>query len=315
MNITNDSAKYFDDVFNMAYEKYSVELTHHTFLPRKSKSDFYNFFKPNFEAAKCIVATEDDICKGFILYSIKNINDELRCDIPVWGYGSNKDKSEKIINYLFIYLAEQIVTGIKIDFSVHLYAHDYETQKLFSYMQFGVICEKAVRCIKKIEHNSTVTVRKILKDELMIRWNDIWELLKQLLDHLKKSPVFYPCNEFTESVYMDFLTDDNTLVYIAEDKNKIIGIIEANQDNLGLIFAESTSVNVGEAFVIPEYRGLLIAQALLSCLENDLLARYIQYDWVEHGTANPNARGFWNKYFETIEYEFIRSIDCQSSTL
>lgn len=30
--------------------------------------------------------------------------------------------------------------------------------------------------------------------------------------------------------------------------------------------------------------------------------------WVEHGTANPNARGFWNKYFDTYRYELIREI-------
>lgn len=30
--------------------------------------------------------------------------------------------------------------------------------------------------------------------------------------------------------------------------------------------------------------------------------------WVEHGTANPNARGFWKKYFKTYQYELVRTI-------
>ena len=34
-------------------------------------------------------------------------------------------------------------------------------------------------------------------------------------------------------------------------------------------------------------------------------ARYL---WVGHGTANPNARGFWNKYFKTYQYELVRTI-------
>ena len=31
--------------------------------------------------------------------------------------------------------------------------------------------------------------------------------------------------------------------------------------------------------------------------------------WVEHGTANPNARGFWNKYFLPYQYELVRTIN------
>ncbi len=36
--------------------------------------------------------------------------------------------------------------------------------------------------------------------------------------------------------------------------------------------------------------------------ENDFL------EGESHGTANPNARGFWNKYFMTYQYEFVRTI-------
>ena len=209
-----------------------------------------------------------------------------------------------------MYLAERIVRNRKVYFSVHLYASDIKIQRLFSYMQFGIIAEKGVRYISEIAYNSDICVRKILKDELLQRWSEIWPLLEQLINHLKQSPVFYHCNEFTESVYKCFFTSDDTIVYIAEDKNKIIGLIQANTDSYNLFFSDAKSMNVGEAFVLPEYRGLHVAQALLSSLENDLLSRQIEYDWVEHGTANPNARGFWNKYFETIEYEFIRNINC-----
>lgn len=67
-------------------------------------------------------------------------------------------------------------------------------------------------------------------------------------------------------------------------------------------------INVGEAFVLPEYRGKDIAQALLNYVDQDLLQNNYQYAWVEHGTANPNARYFWNKYFATYKYEMVRRI-------
>ena len=34
-----------------------------------------------------------------------------------------------------------------------------------------------------------------------------------------------------------------------------------------------------------------------------------KYMWVEHGTATPNARGFWNKYFLPYQYELVRTIN------
>lgn len=64
-----------------------------------------------------------------------------------------------------------------------------------------------------------------------------------------------------------------------------------------------------EIYIEPKYRGKKVAQALLYYLDTDLKANNVEYEWVEHGTANPTARGFWNKYFETYEYEFIRSIE------
>ena len=304
MNISYNTDKYFDEFLDIAYQKYYEEVTNHTFLEKKSKSSFSEFFNLKFKGMKYVVATENDKCIGFIVYSLQDDGDNIYCNIPVWGYGSNSEKPEKTIGYLFQNLAEQIVLNRKTNFSIRVYAHDYKIQTLFSHMQFGIISEKAVRRISEI-----VKVRKISKDELILRWDDIWDLLKQLINHLKKSPIFYPCNEFTEDIYKGFMTDDETTVYIAEDEHKIIGLIEANLDNLYLVFYNSSSANVGEAFVLPEYRGRQVAQALLNYLENDLLSKHIRiYDWVEHGTANPTARGFWNKYFETIEYEFIRSV-------
>lgn len=39
------------------------------------------------------------------------------------------------------------------------------------------------------------------------------------------------------------------------------------------------------------------------------MAAGYKYMWVEHGTANPNARGFWNKYFTTCHYELVRRVE------
>lgn len=47
-------------------------------------------------------------------------------------------------------------------------------------------------------------------------------------------------------------------------------------------------------------------------MSNSLRNQGLNYLWVEHGTANPNARGFWNKYFITYCYTMIRYMDKKS---
>ncbi len=66
---------------------------------------------------------------------------------------------------------------------------------------------------------------------------------------------------------------------------------------------------MGDVYVIPEYRGSMVAQSMLNYLSNSLAREGVQRLWVEHGTANPNARGFWNKYFIPYTYTMIRDIE------
>ncbi len=68
------------------------------------------------------------------------------------------------------------------------------------------------------------------------------------------------------------------------------------------------SVNVGEAFVYPEFRGTGLSYQLLKFAEKHAYNGGARYMWVEHGTSNPEARGFWNKYFTTYQYELVRVI-------
>ena len=114
----------------------------------------------------------------------------------------------------------------------------------------------------------------------------------------------------SEQVYKEFYMDSETKLHIALSKDdKIIGLIESNSESDSFAFPNTKSVNVGEVYVIPEYRG--------SSLSKDLLYFAVEYEkqkgagylWVGHGTANPNARGFWNKYFKTYQYELVRKIE------
>ena len=159
------------------------------------------------------------------------------------------------------------------------------------------------------QFNDTYTIKTLEKDEIEKRWDEIWTLTDAIIKHLKQAPVFYPGYEFTEKVYKEFFMDLETNLHIAFSKDdKIIGMIESNSESDVFAFHSTKSVNVGEIYVMPKYRGSSLSKDLLQFVIEHEKQKDARYLWVGHGTANPNARGFWNKYFKTYQYELVRTI-------
>lgn len=280
----------------LSYEKYSRETSSHENLPILP----YNEISSATGKISAVVATDDEKIVGFLLYEAVENDGVTYCNIPLFGYGA---ENMKVLDRLFGFLAEKIVLG-KTEFSVHIYAHDRETQRLFSFLQFYMMSEKCIRIYNNEEVATCATIRKLSKNELDERWKDVWSMVSSIIKHLQSSPIFYPGEEFTEEVYREFLTVCD--VYVAEMDGKYIGMIEANGKKPLFPYDYTNAVNVGEIYLEPEYRGKGIAETLLHFAENDQKSAV---SWVEHGTANPNARGFWNKHFETYEYLMMRKIN------
>ena len=309
MNISKEIQNYSKQLTEIAYESYKKEIETHSDILLKPYEEYRRFLEQELNAINGFVYMEDEKCLGYLLYNKWEENGKTYCSIPEWGYGAIEEKREKIISRLFQALADELAGEKPVHFSMNVYAHDTEIQRLFSFLEFGTQAEVGIYKIENLNKEKGRYVRKITKDELTRRWDEVWSLLVQLINHLKKSPVFYSGEEFTEEVYRDFFADEGTKVYIAEKDSKIIGLIEANEDTIPQVFPDGEAANVGEVYVLPEHRGTSIAQELLDFACNDLKENGYRFAWVEHGTANPNARYFWNKYFATYRYEMIRTID------
>lgn len=74
----------------------------------------------------------------------------------------------------------------------------------------------------------------------------MWDLVYQLTEHLRKSPIFYPGEEFTEEVYKDYLLDKDTRFFIYEIKDEIIGIIDASKNGNSFITDHDNYYNVSD---------------------------------------------------------------------
>ena len=83
----------------------------------------------------------------------------------------------------------------------------------------------------------------------------------------------------------------------------MIGMIESNSESDMFDFQKT------KVYVTPKYRGSLLAKDLLYFAAEYEKKKGAEYLWVGHGTANPNARGFWNKYFATYQYQLVSTIE------
>ncbi len=308
VRIDRNIEKYKDEIIRMSFEGYRKEMSILKVASERSAADYETFMKDKVSVMTGLVYLEDDKFVGYMMYYEWEDTDGVHCRVPEWGLGAESDNREKVIGYLFQALAEEKVKEKTIHFSVELYAHDTEMQRLFSYMEFGTQAETGVCALENFECLAGTDVRIISKEELEKRWSEVWGLVEQLVNHLKKSPVFYFGEEFTEEVYKEFFMDEATSVYIAEQNGEIVGLIQTNEDTLKPMFSENKAANTADVFVLPEYRGTDIAKELLFYAIQDLKKNHYSYAWVEHGTANPNARYFWNKYFTTYKYEMVRKV-------
>ncbi len=290
----------FAQICELSYRKYADEVRHHPELPLLRFSDYKRKLALEAAGMETVTAEEDGRIAGFILYTIKAENGAYFCDIPLFGCCAEDSRT---LDRLFEFLAERAVRG-ETQLTVHLYAHDLDTQRHFSFLQFHMMSECCIRACRDSAIECGVSIRRLEKTELFERWNEVWHRVSGIIARLRSSPVFYPCGEFTEESYREFLPQCD--VYVAEDKGRFVGMIEANAENPSSAFSYIDAVNMGEIYVEPEYRGRGIAEALVSFAEKDQNAAFA---WVEHGTANPDARAFWNRHFETYEYLMMRRVN------
>ena len=292
----------------LLYKKYIDEIRYLDYMPRKKYDEFMDSISGELNEMDKICIYDGEVLQGIIYYSCWEENNIMHCFVPVFGYYAD---SEKTLARLFQKLAGEIVTDKKTEFSVHLYAHDFSSINAFHLMQFGTMSEKSVKKISETMVNiePTCEIRVLAKAEIKTRWNEVWSLTNEIVTHLQRSPIFYPGKEFTEDVYREFFMDETTELLVAFHENEMVGMIEWNREANTFICGKHMSVNVGEAYVAPVYRGTNLSVALLTKAEERAKKIGAEYMWVEHGTANPNARGFWNKYFQTYQYELVRTIE------
>jgi len=97
-------------------------------------------------------------------------------------------------------------------------------------------------------------------------------------------------------------------MFAAFDGETIVGIIDASVDYECFLLNSNDIYNVGDIYIEKAYRGKMVSELLLQYDNSTLREDGVKKIGVEHGTANPNARGFWDKYLKNYTYTLVRNI-------
>lgn len=86
-------------------------------------------------------------------------------------------------------------------------------------------------------------------------------------------------------------------------------MIDSEPTDIEFAKTDSKAIGMGDVFIKSNYRGRGLGAALLAFANNRIKESGIDRVFVTHGTINPTARGFWDKYFVNYAYTMTRRIN------
>jgi GNAT superfamily N-acetyltransferase len=310
-------AGYFDAAVEMAVENYLLERHSAKGLSeRVNKQYFTPQLEELFSKGTGRMAFEDNIPVGFLAFSETfpiNKSGAKGAVSLEWGYGISHHKRGKIIGKLFQDTATELCDNFTQRLSVSVYAHDTEVLRTYIMSGFFMEMTGVVRDISapiEAEMPDKYSFKEVGKTELINHKHEIIELYRGLINHLRVSPVFYHCRQFlpVENRFDDFLKDDMR-IFAVFDGNRLVGMIDAEPIDFGFAKDDAEALSMGDVFIEPAYRERGLATALLKFANDELKRSGVRRLFVTHGTINPTARGFWDKYFTNYFYSMTRVID------
>lgn len=292
------------DTAKLFYDSYFKQMNYNTAIILKPFSDFFSFITRASENYKIIEIKKDNVLAS-LMYK-KTSDDINHITIPVYGYYF---KDIKYFSYLLTELLKNEVTKTT-SIEIEGYANDEQLRKYLSMTKFYIDMETGIRKLSyAYKPSKEYKIVKLTSEDIEKNFDKLWELMELIFTHLENSPIFWKNDEYIKEEYKQLYLHRNTDVFVAIEDEKYIGLIESNDEKEGFLL-NNDGYNISDIVVLEKYRKTGLAESLLAAVEHELTnKRNIKYGWVNHGTANPNACGFWDKYFKPYKYHFERIIE------
>lgn len=304
--------KYIGDAVKLAQAEYNIEKEHVEALYEKDFKDILTYsLNDIFSSKNGVVAVEKGKLIGYLGFwrSVNGHFGNVKGSFsPLFANAISGENRGKTASLIFQHASEEMIKEGILSYGICTYSHDFEVATSLTMNGFGIRCSDAIRNVDKpldIQFNKDYVYEEI-------NYSDAGCLLKlknSLVRHLRKSPTYFPNNEFSKESFAAMCNRRKSRFFIAKDKLDVIGYIEIMKEGETFITEESDMLSICGAYLNENYRGKNIFQSLLSFILETLKNDGIKRLGVDCETINPTALRFWGKYFDCYTYSFVRRID------
>ena len=154
-----------------------------------------------------------------------------------------------------------------------------------------------------------VKIREAKEEDL----GKVAKMQKQLMEHHRAIDKYYSVNKAASSLFLEHIrkiieTGDGA-VFVAEDKNKIIGYLKVRLNSRSPVYKEIMVGCIDDAFVIPECRGHGVNKKLVAAGINWLKARGVKTVELVCFSKNKMAVNAWtDSGFTVYEFKMKKSV-------
>ena len=247
--------KYIDALAELAHENYLLEKTQVNALKNISKEFFKDKLCSIFSDCIGNVAYENGSIVGFLVF---HASTKHQCaNSPLYGYGIRHAKRGEVMDRLLQSTAASLAEQFCKDLSVNVYAHDIEVLQIYVMSSFVMDTTDVVRDTETSINAKSLdyTFKEIDKTELLYYKDDVISFYRNLINHLRASPIFYPCSEFLpiEERFNDFLSD-NIRIFSVFDQSKLVGMVASEPPDIEIAMENNHAMSLGDLFVATKYR-------------------------------------------------------------
>lgn len=301
--------KYIEDAVKLAQAEYNMEQKQIEALYEKDYKDILtNSLNDMLNSKYGVVAVERGKLIGYLGFwgGWNGHFGKVRGSFsPLFANAIGGENRGKTASLLFQYASEEMIKEEILSFAICTYSHDVEVMASLTMNGFGIRCTDAIRNVDKSFHiplNTEYTYEEIHYSNA----DCLLSLKNSLVRHLRKSPTYFPNDEFSEGNFTEMCLIRRSRFFVIKNKLEIIGYVEIMKDGETFITEEPDMLSIGGAYLKESYRGKNILQSLLSFVFETVKNEGIKRIGVDYETINPNALRFWGKYFNSYTVFYMK---------
>ncbi|HEX2907718.1 MAG TPA: GNAT family N-acetyltransferase [Phototrophicaceae bacterium] len=224
---------------------------------------------------------------------------------PEWGHAAAATAKAEIYRALYHTAAEQWFAAGCQTHALTLLAQDTAAEKVWFWNGFGLTVVDAIRPMQppEISAASGLQFRKATLEDVPA----LVELEAEHAQHYQQPPVLMMAYAPKDAATLtEFMNEPANSLWLALAGKKAVGYMRFEASNETAILDTSDNITITGAFIRPECRGRKAGAALLSAAIQDYADQGYQRCSVNFESFNPEAAGFWMRYFEPVCLSVIR---------